>query len=102
MPWEKTRADRQRDARVYGAKWRRARDACLRAARWRCQIQMEGCQGAASQVDHIDGVENDPDHQRLRAACTECHKRITAQQGGGYRAAGRAAPDPAPRPGTAW
>jgi 5-methylcytosine-specific restriction endonuclease McrA len=98
MPWDKTREDRRQDSQRYGAAWRKAREACLRAANWRCQIQLSGCAGAASQADHIDQAENDPNHQRLRAACKPCHAKITAQQGMGYRAP----KDPEPRPRTAW
>jgi hypothetical protein len=61
---------------------------------------MPGCQGAASQVDHVDGIDADPNHTHLRAVCTSCHRKITAQQGGGYRL-GRAT-DPQPAPRTAW
>jgi 5-methylcytosine-specific restriction endonuclease McrA len=102
MPWQNDPESRARSNRLYGAPWRKARDACLKRARWRCEIRTEGiCIGAASQVDHIDGVDNDPQHKRLRAACAPCHARVTAQQGGGFRAAGSGR-DPAPQPRTAW
>jgi len=101
MPWQKTREDRRRDSQRYGAAWRRARDAHLRKVNWRCEIRLEGvCTGGATEVDHIEQAENDPGHKRLRAACGPCHKRITAQQGGGYR--NKPPRDPPPRPGTAW
>jgi hypothetical protein len=80
--------------------WKRARLACLRAANWRCQAKLQGCAGAASQADHVDGLANDPGHRNLRAVCTPCHRRITAQQGQGYRA--REAIDPEPKPRTNW
>lgn len=100
MPWHKAPEDRQRDARRYGATWRRARDAHLRKVRWRCEIRGEGCRGAATEVDHIDGADNDPHHRNLRAACSTCHGKVTAQQGGGFRKAPAA--DPQPRPRTSW
>ena len=93
MTWKKTAEDRTRDAQRYGADWRRARLECLRAARWKCEIRMDGCQGAASEVDHVDGAGNDPGHKHLRAACKSCHAKVTARQGGGYRR-GRAADPP--------
>ena len=105
MPgWRKTAEDRKRDSRVYGATWRRRRLECLRRANWRCEIRIEGvCIGAASQADHIDGADNDPQHRNLRAACDPCHKKVTAQQGQGFRAQGaRVAKDPDPRPRTNW
>lgn len=99
MPWRNDPDKRRRDSQVYGADWRRARDACLHRANWRCEIQIPGvCIGAATQADHIDQAENDPGHQRLRAACTPCHAQVTARQGGGYRTPH----DPEPRPRTAW
>jgi hypothetical protein len=96
MPWSK--AD---DNPLYHtAAWRRARVKTLREAKWRCEARMPECQGAASQVDHIDGIDADPTHTRLRAVCVSCHRKITAKQGGGARA-GRAR-DPEPSPRTAW
>ena len=102
MPWNNNDpAKRSRDSRVYNADYRRKRLACLRAAKWRCEIRLEGCQGAASQADHQDGADQDLQHRHLRAACTSCHRKVTAQQGGGYRTRAAAA-DPQPRPRTAW
>ena len=100
MPWDKTPAERRQDSQRYGAKWRRVRDAHLRKVGWRCEIRLEGvCIGAATQVDHIEQAENDPNHRAIRAACEPCHKKVTAQQGGGYR---RGPSDPQPRQGTKW
>lgn len=98
MPWETARKDP-----AYGtAAWRNARDACLRRANWRCEIRIPNvCIGAATEADHIDRLANDPEHKRLRAACTPCHRAVTAQQGGGARGR-QAAADPAPQPRTAW
>ena len=100
MTWRKTDQDRAQDAQRYGAAWRRARLECLRRARWRCEIRLDGCQGAASQVDHIDQAANDPGHKRLRAACKRCHSKVTAQQGhDGRRGTSN---DPSPTPRTQW
>ena len=96
MPWKKTPASRQSDNRNYGADWKRARLACLKRCKWRCEIRLDGCQGAASQVDHIVPVSQGGHHDQanLRGACSACHARITAQQGGGYRQGGRRGGDP--------
>ena len=95
MPWETARKDP-----AYGrSAWKRARLRQLKAANWRCEIRGPRCQGAASEVDHIDGLANDPHHKRLRAACSTCHGTVTAQQsnaGNGGKA------DPQPQPRTAW
>lgn len=97
--WKKTSADRRRDNRTYDARWRRAREECLKRAGWRCEIRLEGvCIGAATQVDHVAQAANDPQHRQLRAACEPCHKKVTGQQG---RAA-QVPRDPAPRPRTQW
>lgn len=96
MPgWRNVRKDP-----AYGrSAWTRAREACLRRANWKCEIRLAGCQGAASQADHIDGLANDPQHRNLRAACKSCHGKVTADQG---NAAKRAQNDPQPRPRTNW
>jgi 5-methylcytosine-specific restriction endonuclease McrA len=96
MPWETAR----KTSAYSSAEYRRKRLACLRAAQWRCQIRLEGCRGAASEVDHIDQLANDPHHNRLRAACTSCHRKVTAQQGRGFRASLAADPEHTPR--TVW
>ena len=97
MPWETARKDP-----AYGrAAWKRARLTCLRRAKWRCEIRLDGCIGAASEVDHTDGLVNDPGHKRLRAACKPCHATVTAQQGNDAKRTSGGT-DPQPRPRTAW
>ena len=105
MTWKKTPDDRRQDAKRYGPKWRKARDAQLARDRKRCQIRLDGCTTIATTVDHIIGAANDPDHKHLRSACENCHGKVTAAQGGGFR---RRKPkpafadDPRPRTGTQW
>jgi hypothetical protein len=82
------------------AEYRRKRDACLKGARWRCQIRVPGvCIGSASQADHEFGIANDPHHDHLRAACDPCHKHVTARQGS---KSNRTLRDPPCTPRTAW
>lgn len=82
------------------AEYRRARLACLKAARWRCQIRIAGiCIGAASEADHADQLANDPRHRNLRAACKPCHRHVTARQGNDAK---RGPSDPKPTPRTRW
>ena len=96
MPWSTAKQDP-----AYGkAQWKRARLACLRAASWKCQIRLDGCIGAATSVDHIDGLANDPDHRNLRAACEPCHAKVTAAQGHAARSGNAGDPDHITR--TAW
>jgi hypothetical protein len=102
MPWRKSAADRRSDARNYGTEYRRNRGAAMRRDGWRCQLRLEGCQGAASECDHIVSVADGGSHDvsNLRAACASCHARHTATQGRGYRRGAGA--DPEPRQSTAW
>ena len=100
MAWRKTADDRQRDARTYGADYRRKRAACLKRANWKCEIRIPGkCIGAASEADHVEQAANDPGHNRLRAACSPCHAVITARQS---NAGTGTKTDPQPQPRTAW
>jgi hypothetical protein len=102
MPWRNAPADRRRSDATYGAKWRKARDRHLKAARWRCEIKTPGvCIGAASEVNHKYGAANDPGHKHLEAACKPCHAQVTAQQGNDARR-GRDGGDPGVQVRTAW
>jgi 5-methylcytosine-specific restriction endonuclease McrA len=111
MPWSTDPEKRRRDARVYGAEYRRNRDAVIRRAAGVC----EGCHHRHSrlQCDHIIPVSKGGTHSvtNLRALCAgpgscKCHERKTAQEGGGYRQPGnrgtRPAADPPHRPVTQW
>ena len=102
MPWRKDEAARKQSNATYGARWRKARQRALERARWKCGARLDGCTGAATEVDHVLGAQADPEHTALRAMCSPCHRKITAQQGGGYRRnpGGRGDPDCAPR--TVW
>ena len=104
MPWQKTPEERPCSSRVYGAEWKRKRQAQLERDRYRCQLQLESCTGRATEVDHLYGAAADPSHNHLRSVCSSCHKRRTAQQGGGFGAnpGKRRAPDPPHRPRTRW
>jgi 5-methylcytosine-specific restriction enzyme A len=101
VPWDNNNpAKRQRDNQRYGADWRRARLKAMQRANWRCEIRLDGCSGAASEVDHVDGAANDPKHQNLRAACKPCHRKVTAQQANAAKNGRKADPDCTPR--TRW
>src|SRR5204863_7980444 len=104
MPWaSRDRVTKRRADARYGAAWRRARLAALQRARWRCELRLPGCAGAATEVDHIDGAEADPNHERLRAVCSPCHRNRTAEQAHGARwGGGASAKDPDCTPRTAW
>ena len=102
MSWRNNSDDRRQSSARYGADWRRKREACLRAANWRCEIKIPGvCIHSASEVDHIIGAANDPEHRFIRAACKPCHRHVTSQQGHDARR-GRRTADPAPQPREQW
>lgn len=100
--WTKTAADRQRDAQVYGAEWRKARAAQLRRQP-DCELRYDGiCLSVATEVDHILGAARDPRHRWLRSVCSPCHRRVTARQGGGYRKTKTSQQEPQLRQATLW
>jgi hypothetical protein len=80
--------------------WKRARAAALRRAGNRCELGLDGCTYRATEVDHVNGIDNDPNHTNLRAACTSCHRKVTAKQGAAARR--RKSADPECTPRTWW
>lgn len=105
MPWRNTPEDRARDQAFYGsAEYKRNRPIAMRRDKWRCQIRLPGCAGAAATCDHIVPRAEGGGHglDNLRAACRPCHARKTATEGAGYRNADRPVKDPDPQPRTAW
>ena len=104
MPWSKDPASRRRSNATYNAEYRRNRPLALERARYRCEIRIEGtCTYHATQADHIVPVIQGGTHalSNLRAACEPCHRKVTAQQGGGYRRNARPQ-DPQPKQSTIW
>lgn len=106
MPWRKTRADRQRDAKTYGSpEYQRNKAAAQRRAAGRC----EQCRHRhPTQCDHVIPVSQGGSHTvaNLQMLChgpgtCQCHERKTAGEGGGYRQP-REQRDPQPRPRTQW
>lgn len=62
----------------YGGPWRRIRRQILQRDNHVCQIQMRGCLGVATQVDHIIPVaKGGPwwEPENLRAACGYCNNQ---------------------------
>ena len=95
MPWR----PQDRDP-AYNHGWKTARLACLRRARWRCEIRGPGCTGSAVTVDHVHGIKADPQHKVLQAACQHCHD--TKSKGEAAAGRRRAPADPQPQPRTDW
>src|SRR5690349_11467202 len=98
MPWKA----KDRNPAYSTAAWRRARLACLRNARWKCQIRGPGCIGAASIADHIFGIASDPKHQHLQAACKPCSDAKTHRESGEARKGRSNAPDVPVQQRTVW
>lgn len=73
----------KRDDRRYSSSaWKKVRRRVLERDGGVCQIRLEGCLGAADQVDHIVPAEAGGvfyDEVNLRAACRRCNSRRAAQ-----------------------
>lgn len=99
MAWNKTAADRQRDAQTYdNPEYRRNRPLAMKRDQWRCQLRLPGCAMAARECDHIiqgggHSLAN------LRAVCKPCHAKRTAGQS---NTGTSSKTDPRPQPRTAW
>lgn len=60
----------------YGHTWRKVRSQVLERDGYRCLVGMEGCTGAATQVDHIHPLAfgGQPyEMSNLRASCASCN-----------------------------
>ena len=70
--------------------WTALRGAVLKRDNYSCQIKEPGCQGRATDVDHIQAGDN---HRldNLRAACRTCHQSKSSREGNEAKARLRAA-----------
>ena len=89
-------------SRTYDSRWQALRPAILERDGHLCQIQLPGCTGTATDVDHIvpiaeGGRRLDPDN--LRAACGWCNN---ARRRGRNRALIRALEHEAGQPSPNW
>lgn len=106
MPWEKSRADRERDAKVYGdPEYKQNRAIVRRRSGGRCEMPVNGrpC-GSRDRVqcDHIrpksQGGGNNLEN--LRDLCHAHHAAKTAAESAATRRAPKG--DPALQPRTRW
>ena len=59
--------------------WKAAREACLKRAKYRCEVQLSDCQGRAFIADHIVSRRNggaEYDQANLRAICRSCDNKL--------------------------
>lgn len=70
--------------------WPSIRMAVLKRDNYSCQIKEPGCDGRATDVDHIKAGD---DHrlENLQAACRTCHQDKSSKEGNQAKAALRAA-----------
>lgn len=70
--------------------WTALRRAVLKRDNYSCQIKEPGCQGRATDVDHIQAGD---DHRlaNLQAACRTCHQAKSSREGNQAKARLRAA-----------
>lgn len=104
MPWPTDPESKRRSAATYSdPEYRRNRPRALERDRNRCQLRLDGCTHRAQTVDHKVPVSQGGGHglANLQGACWHCHRKKSAQEGGGYRKP-KAAADPSPAPRTAW
>lgn len=76
MPWDQ----RSRRRAELPADWAVIRRDVLARDHYTCQLGLAGCTTRATECDHVGNRHN---HSRanLRAACTACHGKRTAEQG---------------------
>lgn len=77
----------------YDGHWRKVRKAVLERDGYRCKVELPGCTGKATQVDHIVPVNAGGaiyDMGNLRAACSRCNQGRKANR------------KPASRPSREW
>ena len=75
-------------SRGYGARWRKYREAYLRAKPLCEECEREHCVSAANVVDHIEPHKGDHklmwDPRNHQALCKQCHDRKTAREAGTF------------------
>jgi 5-methylcytosine-specific restriction protein A len=75
-------------SRGYGHRWRKARDAFLRAHPLCAECERRGRVTAANEVDHIRPHKGDQamfwDSSNWQSLCKTCHSTKTAAEDGGY------------------
>jgi 5-methylcytosine-specific restriction endonuclease McrA len=65
-------------ARGYGSDWEKVRRQILERDGYRCRLQLAGCTGTATQVDHIAAVAiggQRLDPANLQSSCAGCNSR---------------------------
>jgi 5-methylcytosine-specific restriction endonuclease McrA len=76
MPWD----NNAYRGRHLPPNWGSVRTRVLNRDKRRCKLSLPGCQGKATDVDHI-GDKNDHSLENLQAVCRPCHNQKTSRQG---------------------
>lgn len=75
--------------------WPQLRRAVMHRDQHTCQLRYDGCQGHATDVDHIEpGDNHDPNN--LQAACRRCHATKSAREGNAAKIPTKRPPEPHP------
>ena len=77
MAWGKTGRHEE-----YSVEFLANRPRVLMRDKYECQVRYEGCEGAATEVDHrVNLARNGSDAMsNLQAICSRCHKKKTAAE----------------------
>lgn len=65
-----------------GKAWRTTSEAKLQSCGWKCEAKLEGCQGRACEVHHIEPLRTPGgwgrrlDWSNLQGVCTACHNKL--------------------------
>lgn len=82
------RRDPKYQAFYRSKEWRTLSKAYLQAAGYKCQAKLDGCQGLAVEVHHIEPIQTPTgwaqrfEWSNLEAVCTSCHNRRRSEESG--------------------
>lgn len=82
------RRDPKYQAFYRSKEWRMLSKTYLQAAGYKCEAKLDGCQGLAVEVHHVEPIQTPAgwarrlDWDNLEAVCTSCHNRRRSEESG--------------------